>query len=868
MGVVYRAEDEKLRRTVALKLLPDTSRNEERRQRFLREARSAAAITHPNVAVVYAVDEADGRVYIAMELVEGENLRARLERGRLGVATARELAGQIARGLAAAHDKGIVHRDLKPENVMITPAGVVKILDFGLAKPGVVVASGKTEAALARTETVVTSDEGRIMGTPEYMSPEQAMGEAVDVRSDVFSLGIVLYEMLSGARPFTGASTRAVLVAIARDTPPPLRQKVPEVDDATEAVVTRCLAKAAGERFAHGGEIVAALAGQTSAKATTESRTDVAPLTRSGRTGRRSRGSRVGRAILVVAGVALVLGGLGVLWRESSRLRAAAVTLAAVAGDADSRRGRAITDHPPPVTRNPEAAAAYAKAIQNLRDGSLTMANVGLERAAQLDPDFAAARLRVIWWKIWSPSYVSIAGVRDHYAAALQNRTSLDERDQLLLRAAEVLTRDPLDSNELASRFREVLNRFPRDAEALLFLGASLSLAGNVDDARTVLEEALDVDPQFAAVLWTQSALYLRNPELLTDDRLDAAQAILARCVGISPSAASCLRNRSIVHEMRGQCREFEADARQMTVVEPTGERAYEFLAAALAQNGAPIESVKAALDHRLALHLAAFALKTSDMADENDLRLAAVTGDLTTFSSAALALDRSAEADTSEAAHAIPIMALTRALDEEGQSAEALRVAEAAARRAGAWTANAPGAMRLYLLYARHRMGRVSDADFAEHRDTLLHEAASRSTPDGLPLETMRFYARYVARPDEARDALPHMVDVSTVVDPAQRGRVYLLTGRTDDAESRYSEPGPRLATACRRPEERPSSKTRSSTFTPTSGSARHCRTRATKPGACAAYAVVLDRWKNAKPRSVTLEEARARSKALECAP
>src|ERR1017187_6587579 len=149
MGVVYRAEDEKLRRAVALKVLPDTSGNEERRQRFLREARSAAAITHPNVAVVYAVDEADGRIYIAMELVEGENLRARLDRGRLDVAIAKELAEQIARGLAAAHEKGIVHRDLKPENVMITPPGVVKLLDFGLAKSGVEPLSGKTEAALA-----------------------------------------------------------------------------------------------------------------------------------------------------------------------------------------------------------------------------------------------------------------------------------------------------------------------------------------------------------------------------------------------------------------------------------------------------------------------------------------------------------------------------------------------------------------------------------------------------------------------------------------------------------------------------------------------------------------------------------------------
>ena len=219
-GIVFRAQDESLRRDVALKLLPAISAEDpERRRRFLREARVAASLVHPNVAVVYEVGEADGRIYIAMELVEGESLRARLDRGALDVATARDLAGQIARGLAAAHEKGIVHRDLKPENVMITPAGLVKILDFGLAKPEVTSSSGPAEAALAETETLVTSDEGRIMGTPEYMSPEQALGEAVDVRSDVFSFGVVLYEMLAGTR---GLSTgRASAPCWSQSSAPP-----------------------------------------------------------------------------------------------------------------------------------------------------------------------------------------------------------------------------------------------------------------------------------------------------------------------------------------------------------------------------------------------------------------------------------------------------------------------------------------------------------------------------------------------------------------------------------------------------------------------------------------------------------------------
>ncbi len=342
MGVVYRAEDEKLRRAVALKVLPGAvTEDEERRRRFLREARSAAAITHPNVAVVYQVDDLDGRPYIAMELVEGESLRARLERGRLDVASARELALQIARGLAAAHEKGIVHRDLKPENVMITPAGVVKLLDFGLAKAGMASPlSGKTEAELARTETLMTAEESRLMGTPSYMSPEQVLGKPVDVRSDVFSFGVVLYEMLAGTRPFGERSTGELLVAIARDPAPPLRERAPELDEATDAVVLRCLAKEPAERFANGGEVVARLSGG-SPEATKTSRADVAPVAVT-RTGRRRSGARGVVAALVVVGLL----GAAAWWGTTHRDRGAAVPLAATPAASASSCGP--TRSPPP----------------------------------------------------------------------------------------------------------------------------------------------------------------------------------------------------------------------------------------------------------------------------------------------------------------------------------------------------------------------------------------------------------------------------------------------------------------------------------------------------------------------------------------
>jgi Tol biopolymer transport system component len=308
MGVVYRAHDELLRRDVALKVLPDPG-NEERRQRFLREARSAAGISHPNVAVVHQVGEDGGQVYIAMELVDGESLRQRLERGPLDVATALDIAAQVARGLAAAHQKDIVHRDLKPENVMVTPAGVVKLLDFGLAKPATTRPAGlQSDSALAKTQTVVTSDEGRIMGTPEYMSPEQAMGEPLDVRSDVFSFGIVLYEMLSGRRPFGGDTAGSVLVAIARDPAPPLRPAARALDERTETIVQTCLAKAPAARFASAAEIVQALSASVSPRAASLSMAAV-PLNAR----RRAAAGPLAKRLAFFLAVAIVLG-LGGWW--------------------------------------------------------------------------------------------------------------------------------------------------------------------------------------------------------------------------------------------------------------------------------------------------------------------------------------------------------------------------------------------------------------------------------------------------------------------------------------------------------------------------------------------------------------------------
>jgi eukaryotic-like serine/threonine-protein kinase len=219
MGEVYKARDTRLGRYVALKVLPSAFASDPGRvRRFEQEGRAAAALNHPNIVVLYDAGLHDGVYYIASELLEGESLRERLSGAALPVRKAIDYGVQIARGLAAAHAKGIIHRDLKPENLFVTKDGVVKILDFGLAKYQAAKAASARPTDL-ETEPMET-DPGKVMGTVGYMSPEQVRGQMADARSDLFSLGLVLYEMVSGKRAFTGESAVEVMNAILKQEPP------------------------------------------------------------------------------------------------------------------------------------------------------------------------------------------------------------------------------------------------------------------------------------------------------------------------------------------------------------------------------------------------------------------------------------------------------------------------------------------------------------------------------------------------------------------------------------------------------------------------------------------------------------------------
>src|SRR5215471_14670609 len=235
MGEVYQARDLKLKREVAIKILPEEfSRDNERLNRFQREAEVLASLNHPNIAAIYDLQEADGTRFLVLELVEGETLADRIARGPIAVKESLQIARKVCEALEAAHEKGVVHRDLKPANVKITPDGNVKVLDFGLAK-AMESASANINLSNSPTLSLMATNAGMILGTAAYMSPKQARGENTDARSDIFSFGCVLYEMLTGRQGFQGRTVSDILASVlARDVDfsllaPKLNPKIPQL---------------------------------------------------------------------------------------------------------------------------------------------------------------------------------------------------------------------------------------------------------------------------------------------------------------------------------------------------------------------------------------------------------------------------------------------------------------------------------------------------------------------------------------------------------------------------------------------------------------------------------------------------------------
>jgi len=313
MGEVYRARDAKLGRDIALKILPaELAANAEALRRFEQEARAASALNHPNIVTIYEIGKTEEMVWIAMELVDGLDLRTLAIREPLNLKAAMRIAVKVMDGLAAAHDRGIVHRDLKPDNVMVTPDGFVKVLDFGLAKQMRSITSDDT--------TIPHTSPGAVFGTVGYMSPEQATGKEMDYRSDQFSFGVVLYEMLTRVRPFDRESKTETMAAILRDDPPPPSSINDEVPYDLDRLVSRCLAKHPRDRYASTRDLARDLReirdGLTNSFARLRTSPPSSPVAK-------VRAKRLRYVAIAAVTVALLGGGAAWMWNRSGRAAAA-----------------------------------------------------------------------------------------------------------------------------------------------------------------------------------------------------------------------------------------------------------------------------------------------------------------------------------------------------------------------------------------------------------------------------------------------------------------------------------------------------------------------------------------------------------------
>jgi eukaryotic-like serine/threonine-protein kinase len=388
MGEVYLAEDTRLGRKVALKLLPAAfTQDRERVRRFKQEARAASSLNHPNILTIHEIGEASaaegGAHYIVSEFVEGATLRSMARSGRLDIGKAKVIAEQVAGALSVAHGAGIVHRDIKPENVMVRPDGLVKVLDFGLAKLTETPAPPDSEAS-----TNMSTAPGMVMGTVSYMSPEQARGQKVDHRADIFSLGVVLYEMLAGRRPFEGATMSDVIAALLTAEPPPLRQYRAEATAELEQVLGKCLAKAREARYQSAAELIVELKtlppGIQTKEATT-SRVEV-PMPRS-----------VSWRWLPIAATALLLvvGLVSLLsWRRSPAAQPDQIK------PTSQEQARTANARP----SNPKAYDDYLRGrfyANRQKKADNETAIMVLERSVALDPNFAAAHAELAQAYVW-----------------------------------------------------------------------------------------------------------------------------------------------------------------------------------------------------------------------------------------------------------------------------------------------------------------------------------------------------------------------------------------------------------------------------------------------------------------------------------
>ena len=482
MGVVYIAEDTVLGRRVAIKTLhlDDSSRHSHFRSRFLREARAVSSLSHPHIATVHDYGETDdGQPYIVMELVKGQTLNELILEETLTIPRATEIVEQVAEGLGEAHRQGIIHRDIKPSNVVVNERGQVKVLDFGLAKQLELEQLASTDPerqTLLNTQT----KEGVIVGTPMYLSPEQAMGVEVDARSDLFSLGSLLYECIAGKPPFSGRTPVQICAQIMRDDPPPPSQFNPDVPRELDRLTLKALAKTPEARFQNADEMIKALQTVRAEYLSGMDRT-VTRLLKTNSSPHRTRALATLSDIFkrprlsigyVAAGLVVVILVALVAWRIT--------------------RAR-------PHQPTPEAQRLYDRAVEAMREGAFFRASKNLQQAVQEDPQFALAhaRLAEAWTELDSSDKAKDELLRAH--TLVPDLSVLPAVDAFKLKAV-----DDTVQREFAKAVEDYrslsANASPADkAYSLVDLGRAYERNDQLDKAIESHQQATTLDPHYAA---------------------------------------------------------------------------------------------------------------------------------------------------------------------------------------------------------------------------------------------------------------------------------------------------------------------------------------------------------------------------------
>jgi len=513
----------------------------------------------------------------------------------------------------------------------------------------------------------------------------------------------------------------------------------------------------------------------------------------------------------------------------------------------------AMTDHPPPRTSSPEAAAEYAAALQAYRDAAMSVGNLKLARATKLDPNFAAANLRLLFYEAQSSDVA-----RRRFAAASQNRASLSERDRDLLGVAEALVLSgTVDHAETSRRIRAVASRWPADPEIALVAGMQLGFAGDLPAAFAELDRALALDDRFALALHERAVLQSDAGDA------DGTLATAERCLALSPTAAACARRRAEVFSTRGQCEQMEREARRAVTAEPNSAYAYRYVVDALAARRVPVDAVRDAGLTAVSLDDPAERPALNEVLEQ---RLATYTGDLGAALAHQLEAQRLRRKDDPGALDALSVF-----YEEEiGERPKSVQLAEELLRHVAGGVGVDVEARDLSFALAELRLaGRMGDADFARRRDVWVAQARSATRNHGEADDSawVDFYARPAATPAQAReavDALPRFAPLPrTVGNPGvwtareeAIGRAYLVSGDLDRAiEHLRLAAGacgvlPNLHLYVRAHEDL--------------GEA--LAAKGDTAGACAEYGVVLGYWGNAKPRSVTADRARDGMRRIGC--